>query len=79
VIFAPEHPDWRFALLNPAGVVFSRDAGHHWIPLNVTSPVDRPSSGFYDPTLNPTTGSPSLYVALHGHGVIRVDAPFSSL
>ena len=57
----------------------SRDAGTSWIPLPVTEPIDVPTSAFYVPTINPATGTPSLYVAFHGRGLIRIDAPFDTI
>jgi len=77
--FDPTHPEFRFAVMNPAGVAFSRDGGAHWRALNVTKRVDRPSMGVFDPTPNPATRSGSLYVALHNHGLIRVDANWPTL
>lgn len=79
VAFDPRHLTWRFALLDPAGVFFSRDLGAHWVKLPGTSPIDRPTQAFFDPTINPRTGDGSLYVALHGHGLIRLDAPWSRI
>jgi|GEM_PF-3912605 len=79
VVFVPNHPEIRVAVLHPGGVAFSRDAGAHWIPLDVTTPIDSPFGAFYDPELNPSTRTPSLYIALHGRGLIRVDAPFDTL
>jgi photosystem II stability/assembly factor-like uncharacterized protein len=77
--FDPSHPNRRFALLDPAGVAFSRDAGMHWVRLPVSTEIDRPTQAFFDPTRNPATGQGSLYVALHGHGLERVDANWSRL
>jgi hypothetical protein len=37
-----------------------------------------PNSAFYDPTLN-IFGTSSLFVALEGKGVERIDAPFATL
>lgn len=77
--FDPTHPQRRFALLDPAGVFFSRDGGAHWVRLPGTSPIDRPTQAFFDPTTNPATSDGSLYVSLHGHGLIRLDAPWSRI
>lgn len=77
--FDPFHPARRFVVLDPAGVFFSRDAGSHWVRLPGTSQIDRPTQAFFDPTPNPATGDGSLYVALHGHGLIRLDAPWSRI
>jgi hypothetical protein len=80
VAFVRGNSQIRVAVLFPGGVAFSRDAGRHWIPLvDATTELDRPQSAFYDPTPNPQTGAPSLYVALRGRGLIRVDAPFATL
>jgi hypothetical protein len=81
IVFVPGPPELRFAVLDPAGIAVSHDGGQHWIALTwpSTSPVDRPDSAFYDPTVNPATGTPSLYVALHAHGVVRIDASFALL
>jgi streptogramin lyase len=89
--FVAGHPNIRVAVTLPGGVAFSRDFGHHWIDLDVThngtsflgkrfpEPIQSPAGVFYDPTLNPQTGQPSLYVALRGAGVVRVDGPFNNL
>jgi len=79
VAFDPNHASYRFAVLDPAGAAFSRDAGQHWMPLSVTDAMDRPDAGLFDPTANPATGEGSLYVARHGRGLIRVDAKWSTL
>jgi hypothetical protein len=42
-------------------------------------PIERPVSAFYDPQPNLATGNTSLFVALEGKGVKRVDAPFATL
>ena len=74
------------AALWPGGVAFSRDAGKHWLPLDVTNVsylstelYELPFSLFYDPEPNPATGAPSLYVAANGKSIKRVDGPFPSL
>jgi hypothetical protein len=89
IVFVPNHPEVRVAVLYPGGVAFSRDAGLHWIPLDVTNAseatdlIKLPHSAFYDPTPHPTpnskNGYTSLYVALEGQGVERVDGPFATL
>lgn len=80
VAFNRGDPTIRVAVLWPGGVAFSRDAGSTWIPLQgATELLDRPRSAFYDPAINPQTNTPSLYVALHGHGLVRLDAPFATL
>ena len=53
VAFDPNDGNLRFAVLDPGGVAFSRDAGQHWMPLGVTDPLDRPDAGLFDPTANP--------------------------
>jgi hypothetical protein len=89
--FVPTQPEYRIASLYPGGVAFSRDAGGDWIPLGGvgqppqygtgtgSSPFEVPTATFYDSQVNPTTGTPSLYVAFDGHGNERVDAPFPTL
>jgi hypothetical protein len=83
--FNRDNPGIRVAVLVPGtGLALSRDSGTTWVPLDITQagPVVagptmyQPRSAFYDPTLNPKTGSPSIYVALHDSGIIRVDGPF---
>ena len=74
----------RVAVLYPGGVAFSRDGGNNWIPLNVTSalpsqqPIELPHSAFYNAAVN-ASGNSSLYIALEGKGVKRVDGPFATL
>ena len=98
MIFDRKHPNYRFALLNPGGVAFSRDSGKHWIaiagpwsygrscssgPSEVTDtsvfPFVLPFSGFYDDTEDTIRHTSSLYVALRGRGIVRIDAPFAKL
>lgn len=86
VAFDPANPNIRVATLYPGGVAYSRDAGAHWIALDVTNnlanspePIDLPNWAFYDPAPSPTTGYPSIYLALEGHGVERLDGPFPTL
>lgn len=84
MIFPPSQPQMRFAILYPGGVAFSGDSGNTWQPLNATNaaaalqPVELPQSAFYDPTPN-ASGNSSLYVALEGRGIKRIDAPFVTL
>jgi hypothetical protein len=90
VVFRRENPEFRVAVLYPGGVAFSRDSGMHWIPLNFThadpsqQPILPPMSAYYSanydpsPTVNPDRLS-SLYVALEGRGIWRIDGPFSTL
>ena len=85
MVFDRENPKLRIAALTPGGVAISRDSGRHWLPLLVTNngpfdngPPEFPFSLFYDTTLNPSTGHPSLYVALAGKSVKRVDGPLLS-
>lgn len=82
VVFDRDHPNIRVVALWFGGVVFSRDAGKNWIPLLVTNddifdngPPEFPFSLFYDTQLNPKTGHPSLYIALLGKSIKRVDGP----
>jgi hypothetical protein len=86
MVFDRNHPEIRVVALAPGGLAFSRDAGKHWLPLDVTNSsylstelYELPFSLFYDPQPNPTTGAPSIYVALHGKSMKRVDGPFPSL
>src|ERR1700691_1049761 len=84
MLFPPGLPQVRFAMLYPGGVAFSGDSGKDWIPLNATNalpsqqPIELPQSAFYDPNVN-AAGNSSLYVALEGKGVKRIDAPFATL
>jgi hypothetical protein len=82
VAFDRNHPNIRAVALWFGGVVFSRDAGRHWIPLLVTNngpfdtgPPEFPFSLFYDSEPNPTTGHPSLFMGVLGRSVMRVDGP----
>jgi hypothetical protein len=82
VLFDRDHPNIRVVALWFGGVVFSRDAGKHWIPLLVTNddlfdtgPPEYPMSMFYDTERNPKTGHPSLYIAMLGKSMKRVDGP----
>lgn len=79
MFFVRDRPNIRVAVLHPGGVAFSRDEGANWIPLPVTELVDLPFGAFYDTEINPATTTPSLYVALRGRGLIRVDAPFDTI
>jgi hypothetical protein len=97
MIFDRNHPNYRFALLSPGGVAFSRDSGKHWVAIQgpwsygrssgsgpgdmaLPFPFVLPISGFYDDTeVDPTRHTSSLYVALRGRGIVRVDAPFAKL
>jgi hypothetical protein len=87
--FNRNHPNIVVAALFPGGVGYSNDGGKTWRPLpGATSdppeilPVRQnlrglPVSVWYDD--NPVTGTPSIYVALHGKGMIRVDGNFNAL
>ena len=87
VVFVRDKPEVRVAVLYPGGVAFSRDSGHHWIPLHVThevageQPILLPSSAFYDPTPNADSSNPNtdLFVSLEGRGLERVEGPFATL
>src|SRR5260370_36627782 len=47
--------------------------------LGSVFPFVLPYSGFYDDTEDPIRHTSSLYVALRGRGIVRVDAPFAKL
>lgn len=91
MVFVPGHPKIRVAVTLPGGVAFSRDSGRHWIDLDVTDsgtsflskrdpePIKSVAGAFYDPSLNPQTNEASIYLALRGGGVERVDGPYSRL
>jgi hypothetical protein len=79
MVFVRDRPEIRVAVLHPGGVAFSRDGGANWIELRVTQLIEIPFGAFYDTDINPETNTPSLYIALRGRGVIRVDAPFDTL
>ena len=87
VVFVRDDPKTRVAVLYPGGVAFSRDGGHHWIPLHVTNalaseqPIELPKSAFYDPTPDPDSGGKNtvLYIGLEGRGIKRVEGPFPTL
>ena len=77
------------AALYPGGVVYSNDNGQSWalvysgIP-NAAQPqvpqpdmVTLPISVWYDDGV--ASGRRSIYVGLHGHGVIRIDGDFDAL
>jgi uncharacterized protein (TIGR03437 family) len=84
MVFPPGAPNIRIAVLYPGGIAFSRDGGSRWIPLNATNaqpsqqPIELPHSAFYNPAVN-ASGNSSLYIALEGTGVKRVDGPFATL
>jgi hypothetical protein len=87
MVFVRDNPGVRVAVLYPGGVAFSRDGGHHWIPLHVTKelaseqPIELPKSAFYDPTPDPDSGGKNtvLYIGLEGRGMKRVEGPFATL
>jgi hypothetical protein len=87
MVYVRDRPEIRVAVLYPGGIAFSRDRGHHWIPLHVTKglafeqPIELPSSAFYDPTPDPDSGYKDtiLYVALAGRGLKAVEGPFPTL
>jgi hypothetical protein len=84
MLFPAGQPQMRFAILYPGGVAFSGDSGATWLPLNATNaaasqqPIELPQSAFYDQTVN-AFGNSSLYVALQGKGVKRMDGPYITL
>jgi hypothetical protein len=84
VVFLRDQPQFRFATLYPGGIAFSRDSGHSWMSLDVTNadpnqqPIELPQSAFYDWRPN-MLGNSSVYVALQGKGVKRIDGRFATL
>jgi hypothetical protein len=84
MVFVRDHPEVRIAVLYPGGLAYSRDGGGDWIPLNVTNelpaaqPIELPHAALYDGRINPA-GNSSIFVALQGKGVMRVDGPFATL
>lgn len=87
--FTQAQPNIIVAALYPGGVAYSNDNGKTWKQVaNATSDSPQipaaqqnlrrlPISAWYDP--NPVTGTPSIYVAIHGKGMIRVDGDFDTL
>jgi hypothetical protein len=84
IVFVRGHPEIRIAVLYPGGLAFSRNKGLNWIALNAThalpaeQPIELPDTAFYDPWPNPN-GNSSIFVALQGKGLKRLDGPFSTL
>src|SRR5262249_37730268 len=77
MVFVRNHPGWRFAILHPGGVAFTRDSGAHWMQLpDVTRAIDRPFSGWYDQA---SGNRSSLYVTLHRRGIIPIEASSAPL
>jgi hypothetical protein len=83
VLFSRERPKLRIAILFPGGVAVSRDGGETWRAidkfrggsLNISSLrglIAYPYSGYLDTSSQ--TGGFSLYLALRGRGLIRVDS-----
>lgn len=87
-------PDIRVAAMYPGGLAFSRDGGANWIGLDVTNNLPRqcpllgpctlswdlieyPISVFYDDP--PQTNVRTIFMALNGNSVKRVDGPFATL
>jgi len=85
VAFSRENPNIRVAALYPGGLAFSRDSGQHWMTLNVTDHlptidlIELVQSVWWDFEANPSTGQGSIYMALRGRSIQRVDGPFSTL
>jgi hypothetical protein len=87
VLYRRDQPNIRVAILYPGGPAFSRDNGHHWIPLDVThasaadQPILLPATAFYDPTPDPDSGNKNtiLYLGLEGRSLMAVEGPFATL
>ena len=83
MLFPPEPAQLRFAFISRRRGVLGRRR-QQLDPLNATNsqpsqqPIELPQSAFYDPSVN-AAGNSSLYVALEGKGVKRIDAPFATL
>jgi len=59
---------------------YGRSSGSGSGEMTLPFPFVLPISGFYDDTeVVPTRHTSSLYVALRGRGIVRVDAPFAKL
>jgi hypothetical protein len=86
VIFSPNQPELRIAILTPNALAISRDSGAHWNSLSdyrlegmpgVEKFVDlltHAYSGAYEQ--DPATGLGTLYLAMRGRGVVRLDGVF---
>ncbi len=93
VLFSDKAPEMRVAILFPGGVAFSRDSGRHWIPITdqlsglgqltnvrqLSDLIAHPYSGFFDADADPHRGHSSLYLALRGRGIVRLDGPFATV
>jgi hypothetical protein len=80
VFFDRNDPSIRAVASVTGALAFSRDGGGHWISLNeVIDPNTRPSTVAYDSTINPETGTPSLYYNALNRSMTRIDAPFPTL
>jgi hypothetical protein len=93
VLFSHRAPEMRVAILFPGGVAFSRDSGQHWIPITdqlwgmgqlsgvrqFSDLIAHPYSGFFDIEADSHGGNASLYLALRGRGLVRLDGPFATL
>jgi hypothetical protein len=89
--FDNNNPDIQVAVLQPGGIALSNDHGQEWVDLDVTDvgvsffdqsdpePLQIATGAFYDESLNPRTGHPSLYLGLGGAGVHRIDGPLDTL
>jgi hypothetical protein len=85
MLFLPNQPEIRVAILFPGNVAFSRDAGRHWTSIDTLVRLDtgeiqqfseliaHPYSGFYLEEQGTLTLQSHLYLALKGRGVIRID------
>jgi len=93
VLFSDKAPEMRVAILFPGGVAFSRDSGRHWIPITdqlsgfgqltnvrqLSDLIAHPYSGFFDADADLLRGHSSLYLALRGRGIVRLDGPFATV
>ncbi len=84
------HPKIRVAGAGYGGIAFSRDNGHHWIPLDVTNNnhklsnrlTKRVSGVYFDAETSIPGVDPSnqvIYAGLKGQSLIRVEGPFLTL
>ena len=85
VLFSRDHPGLRIAILFPGGVGISRDGGETWSALGslrggslnvgtLRELLAYPYSGYLDTSSG--TNRFSLYLAIRGRGLIRIDGQF---